>query len=307
MTDDLPLKLVFDLGEILPHLPPEKQAELSRALRIIFEEFEDARVLATSETKRMGRILHVVLFGSFTGDNWVEDPKSGYMSDFDLLIVVNNQVFTDCSTYWYKAEERLLRNPSIRREVNFIVHDLGEVNSKLCEAQYFFSDIVREGIPLYELTKTKPLKKPGILDEAEAKRQARRYFEGAFSKVDSFQAYSQLAISRGELSLAAFLLHQAVEAAYNCLLLVYTLYSPASHNIKFLRSLSENLDDTLIGAWPRTEKADRATFSTLKRAYVDARYSSNYEITKDQLNWLLERVKMLEELVKASCAKALGL
>ncbi|MBL4639427.1 MAG: nucleotidyltransferase and HEPN domain-containing protein, partial [Kordiimonadaceae bacterium] len=279
MTDDLPLKLVFDLGEILPHLPPEKQAELSRALRIIFEEFEDARVLATSDVKRMGRILHVVLFGSFTGDNWVEDAKSGYMSDFDLLIVVNNHKFTDYGTYWYKAEERLLRHPAIQREVNFIVHDLAEVNGKLGEAQYFFSDIVREGIPLYELTKSKALKNPAELDEAEASKQAKEYFEFRFQKIGAFLRQCGLAMTENDGSMAAFLLHQAVENAYNCILLTHTLYTPPSHNIKFLRSLSEKLDDTLISAWPRATKADRAAFATLKRAYIDARYSPNYEIT----------------------------
>ncbi|MBL4639323.1 MAG: HEPN domain-containing protein [Kordiimonadaceae bacterium] len=301
MTEENPIKPVFDLAEKLPHLPENKQAELSRALAIIFEEFEDARALATSEQKRMGRILHVVLFGSFTGDKWVEDAKSGYMSDYDLLVVVNNAAITDYSTYSYKAEERLLRHPAIQREVNFIVHDYAEVNSKLAEAQYFFSDIVREGISLYELTKAKSLTSPATLDEATAKKQAQEYFEQSFPKIEGALKGAQFHSDEGDVNWAAFMLHQATEAAYNCLLLTHTLYSPPSHNIKFLRSLSENLDNTLIEAWPRATKADRATFATLKRAYVDARYSPHYEISKDQLNWLLDKVKALEIWVKASC------
>ncbi|MBL4838059.1 MAG: nucleotidyltransferase and HEPN domain-containing protein [Kordiimonadaceae bacterium] len=306
MTDDLPIKPVFDLGRTLPHLPPKKQEELSRALGIIFEEFEDARALASSEQKRMGRILHIILFGSFTGDTWVEDAKSGYMSDFDLLIVVNNATVTDYSTYWYKAEERLLRHPAIQREVNFIVHDYAEVTAKLGEAQYFFSDIVREGISLYELTTTKSLTSPATLDEAEAKTQAREYFEQFFPKISSALSGTQHFIDEGETNDAAFMLHQAVERAYNCLLLTHTLYSPPSHNIKFLRSLAEDLDETLIGAWPRATKTDRAAFATLKRAYIDARYSPKYEITKEQLNWLLDRVTLLEDLVKKSCEAKLA-
>ncbi|MBL4640135.1 MAG: hypothetical protein JKY57_06355, partial [Kordiimonadaceae bacterium] len=61
------------------------------------------------------------------------------------------------------------------------------------------------------------------------------------------------------------------------------------------------LDNTLIEAWPRATKTNRAAFETLKRAYIDARYSPNYEITKDQLTWLLDRVKVLEQRVKNSC------
>ena len=306
MTDDLPIKPVFDLGRTLPHLPPKKQEELSRALGIIFEEFEDARALASSEQKRMGRILHIILFGSFTGDTWVEDAKSGYMSDFDLLIVVNNATVTDYSTYWYKAEERLLRHPAIQREVNFIVHDYAEVNSKLAEAQYFFSDIVREGISLYELTTTKRLTNPATLDEAAAKKQATEQFNFYTERMQSSHILAKTAQEKGLLNDAAFLLHQTVERAYNCLLLTHTLYSPPSHNIKFLRSLSENLDNALIEAWPRATKTDRAAFATLKRAYIDARYSPKYEITKEQLNWLLDRVTLLEDLVKKSCEAKLA-
>jgi len=301
MTDDMLEKPVFDLGETLPHLPPEKQAELSRALRIIFEEFEDARAMATSDLKRMDRILHVILFGSFTGDKWVEDPKSGYMSDFDLLIVVSHAHFTDYGTYWYKAEERILRHPAIQREVNFIVHDFGDVNRQLDKGQYFFSDIVKGGIPLYELTQTKKLINPAKLDAAEAKKQAKEYFEQSLSKISGAIKGANFHIAEGDMNWAAFMLHQAAESAYNCLLLTHTLYSPPSHNIKLLRSLAEKQDSSLIKAWPRATKRDRANFALLKRAYIDARYSPKYEITKDQLNWLMERMKDLEEAVKKSC------
>jgi hypothetical protein len=52
-------------------------------------------------------------------------------------------------------------------------------------------------------------------------------------------------------TMAAFNLHQAAETAYACFLLVRTLYFPRSHNIKFLRSLSEDNEPRLIEAWPR--------------------------------------------------------
>ena len=44
---------------------------------------------------------------------------------------------------------------------------------------------------------------------------------------------------------AAFAIHQAVERAYICVLLVHTLYFPRSHNIKFLRSLAEDVEKRL--------------------------------------------------------------
>lgn len=39
------------------------------------------------------------------------------------------------------------------------------------------------------------------------------------------------------------------------------------------------------------------TFTRLDRAYVGARYSPHYEITGEELAWLVERVKVLQETV----------
>ena len=101
---------------------------------------------------------------------------------------------------------------------------------------------------------------------------------------------------------AAFMLHQAVERAYNAVLLVLTLYAPKSHRIGILRSLAENLDPRLIEAWPRDTRAARRHFAQLQRAYVEARYSHAYEITPDELAWLVDRVKHLHTIAAAICA-----
>src|SRR3546814_18356758 len=70
------------------------------------------------------------------------------------------------------------------------------------------------------------------------------------------------------------MLHQATERAYICFLLVRKLYFPKSHNIKFLCSLAEDSEPRLIAAWPRDRRLDRRRFQLLKRAYVEARYST---------------------------------
>src|SRR5690606_33718925 len=99
---------------------------------------------------------------------------------------------------------------------------------------------------------------------------------------------------------AAFSLHQAVERAYICFLLVHTFYFPRSHNIKFLRSLAEDSDKRLTGAWPRDERADRRRFELLKRAYVEARYSDEYDVDVVDLALQLEATVRLRNLVAAA-------
>ena len=94
---------------------------------------------------------------------------------------------------------------------------------------------------------------------------------------------------------------QATERAYACFLLTVTLYLPKSHNIKFLRSLSESKDPCLIDTWPRASKADPSRFELLKRAYVEACYSLHYRISVEELEVLMTSVRRLRDLVERVC------
>ena len=89
----------------LDHLPPQKQRELERVVQLIFEEFDDAFALAKHEWKKAGRILKVILYGSYARGTWVDEPHTakGYRSDFDLLIIVNDKRLTDRVKYWPMA------------------------------------------------------------------------------------------------------------------------------------------------------------------------------------------------------------
>jgi len=44
-------------------------------------------------------------------------------------------------------------------------------------------------------------------------------------------------------------------------------------------------------------------FKLLRKAYIDARYKKDYKITKKQLEYLAERVKVLQKLTNKICKK----
>lgn len=138
----------------LEHLPEKKQRELARVVEVIHEELEDALKGGTSEFKKRGRILKIILFGSYARGNWVDEPhtKKGYKSDYDLLVVVNDRRLTDFATYWSKAQDRLMHLSEVQTPVSLIVHSRREVNTALYEGQYFFVDIRRDGIVLTNWT-----------------------------------------------------------------------------------------------------------------------------------------------------------
>ncbi|WP_116285534.1 HEPN domain-containing protein, partial [Rhizobium sp. LCM 4573] len=179
-----------------------------------------------------------------------------------------------------------------------------EVNNFLADGQYFFVDILREGIVLYELD-DRPLAEPRRLTPADALRVAKEHFERVFRYSTSFAKGARFYLSEGELNLAVFELHQSVESAYSCLLLTLTNYSPPSHNLKFLRGLAEDHDRRLIEAWPRDQHRFTAWYNILNEAYVKARYSKHFEITEEALAWLLERTEHLHRLVETICKERL--
>jgi len=297
----------------LDHMPPRKQQELTRVLQILHEEFEDALKEGTAEFKKRGRILKIILFGSYAKGGWVDEPftMKGYRSDFDLLIIVNNKKLCDYARYWHKASDRLIRDKAIETPISFIVHSLREVNTYLKEGQYFFSDIRKEGVVLYELDET-PLAEPQTLAPEERLRIAREHFEQRHAEAVAALEGSRFYVSKAKESgdawsnWAAFSLHQSLEQAYSCVLLTLTNYGPPSHNIKFLRSLAEEQDRRLTDAFPRDQHRERAWFNTLNEAYVKARYSKHYEISDEALAWLLNRTTLLLQSVKSACTDHLS-
>ena len=291
----------------IAHLPPRQQGELERITRVLMEEFARSIERATMEWKRNGKILRIVLFGSYARGDWVDEPENGYQSDFDLLIIVSHPDLTDIADHWYVAEDRILRDPAIGRTVNIIVHTMQDVNQALRRGEYFWVDIIRDGIALYELP-NHPIAAPQPMTASDALKMASEYFASSLPAVDvqiktaDFQV-RQDTHDRLWKNAAAFALHQAVERAYGCYLLTHTFYFPRSHNIKFLRSLAEDKDERLIAVWPRDSKIDRRRFELLKRAYVEARYSSSYEISSEDLAALAEAATRLRDVVERLCSE----
>jgi predicted nucleotidyltransferase/HEPN domain-containing protein len=294
----------------LDHLPEVQQAELARVRETLMREFTQAISTATQPWKKNGRILKIILFGSYARDDWVDEPENGYQSDFDLLVIVSHEDLTDIAGYWYIAEDKILHDPAVQRPVNIIVHTLNEVNQALERGEYFWVDIVRDGVVLYELPQH-ALSAPKPLTPADALSMVERYSSEWLPAIERAIVTAEQQMEKGRDDLgwrkdAAFTLHQATERAYACFLLVRTLYFPRSHNIKFLRSLAEDKEPRLIDAWPRGTRIDRRRFELLKRAYVEARYSPSYEIGVEDLDALAEAVKRLRDIVEQLCAERLA-
>jgi predicted nucleotidyltransferase/HEPN domain-containing protein len=288
----------------LEHLPAAKQRELAHVVEVIREGFARAIAHRTQPRFREGKILKIILFGSYARGDCVEDPVGRYFSDFDLLVVVSHEDLTDVPEFWARTEDRLLSELSegkqLRTPVSLIYHSLEDVNDKLRLGRYFFMDVLREGILLFD-EPGHPFVAPHPLSAQEALHESRSFFDEWFTAAAGLQRNAGYAIKDSDFKLAAFLLHQATERLYQCLFLVRTLYTPKTHNLNRLRGLAEGMEASLKQVWPANTREEKRAYARLREAYINARYSREYQITKEQLEWLGTRVELLKMLVERAC------
>ncbi|WP_404479227.1 nucleotidyltransferase and HEPN domain-containing protein [Novosphingobium sp. BL-52-GroH] len=289
----------------IDHLPPHKQRELDLVVEMLFQGLRDATGNATGRRKS-GRILKIILFGSYARGDWVDAPLDAnrYKSDYDLLVIVNQKDLTDRAAYWDETEQRVVTAYNFEKTLGtpatFVVHSLQEVNDALAHGRLFFMNIVTDGILLYE-SDDRPLKTPVPKTPELALVAAEEYFSKYIGDATRYFDLAQTAIERNYSNEAAFLLHQTVENLYQGLLLTFTFYTPYDHNILFLRDLAEDIDRSLFDVWPRSSRRERALYQKLKDAYRKGRYSRHYTIAREDLKWLAGHAEVLGQRVHALC------
>lgn len=308
------VKPVNNLRFRVEKLPRRAQHDIERATQILREEFAQATGGGKADHRRNGRILKIILFGSYAKGKQVVDPVGRYFSDYDLLVVVDKEELTDASKYWGKSEDRIVDMLTERgwpQPLSLIIHTFDDVNHQLRRGRYFWVDLVREGIVLFEEPGL-PFEKAGVLNNQEAREEAEIYFRREFKKVGRSLRTAELqrkeGIKQNDLvaksewrNEAAFNLHQAMERAYYCIMLVLTLYSPKSHNLNFLSKRAEQQDERLIGVWKADTKFGRRCYELLRAAYVKSRYSDHYKISDEELDWITDRIMELQELTRIIC------
>ncbi len=275
----------------LAHLPKHKREELKLVTEIILDECPT--------------VLMVILFGSYARGDWVEDTyvEDGvtyeYASDFDILVIVRANKIANSTDTWRRAEARARRFP-VRTWTNLIVESIETVNNALARGHYFFTDIRKEGIVLYDTGEFK-LALPRELNPKERRGQARAHFKEWFASAKQIFQTAGYHIAKRQYKWAAFDLHQATERFYGAILLVFTNYRPKMHDLEKLSHMVARYDPALLTVFPQGTEEQKKCFDLLNRAYVEARYNPRYRITKAQLEYLAKRVKKLQRLTKRIC------
>jgi HEPN domain-containing protein/predicted nucleotidyltransferase len=273
----------------LSHLPKHKQQELKLITDTIIQSFPGVQML--------------ILFGSYARGNWVEDTyKQGhityeYKSDYDILVITETKRQANDDGLQRKLNDKLKGSAT---DVNLIYHSINQVNTNLESGWYFFSDIKKEGIVLYDSKKYK-LSKIKKLSAKQRAELAKTDFNMWFKKAKEFYDAFDYKFKKHQCKIAAFMLHQTVESLYMAIMLVFTHYKPKTHDIEKLGRKAAGFDPQFLKVFPRATKGEEQAFELLKKAYIDARYKASYRITKKQLEYLAKRVKVLQKLAQKIC------
>lgn len=270
----------------LSHLPQTKQDQLKALTQIILDKVPAEMI---------------ILFGSYARGDWVEDyqEKYEYVSDFDILIVTKDKNAAKQVKKSRELDKELMANEAITR-TSIIYHSIDFVNDKIERNYYFFVDILKEGIMLFDSGKF-ALSEPKNLDPAQRVEKSTEEFEHWFESASNFFLSYQDTFNRANFKEAAFLLHQTTERFYAAILLVFTDYKPRIHDIEILGNQVEKLNTNFATVFPKTTAEEERLFILLKKAYIDARYNKNYKIEKEELEYLGSRVTLLKDLTERIC------
>jgi len=172
--------------------------------------------------------------------------------------------------------------------------------------QYFFRDIVIEGILLYD-TNNFDFAAPRVLSSIEEKQKALDYFNIWYPQASEFLIDCVHAFERGNYKKGTFELHQAAESLYYSVLLVFTGYKPRIHNLWKLRKKAKPYSEELFLVFrAEKNKEEESLFDLLKRGYIDARYKPDFIISQQELSTLIDRVKKMQPIVERICKEKIS-
>jgi len=274
-------------------LPKQKQVELRCLVKSVLEKLKETEM--------------IILYGSYARNDYVDYDErvefgitTTYMSDYDILVVTSGVSDRLAGDRLDNVENHYYKNPDKQTPVQFINDDIKKLNKDLSEGRYFYTQIKKEGIILYDSGNYK-LARRRKLQYDEIRLLAQDYFSVKFESADQFLETAKFTYSKNWYKKAAFLLHQACENYYYATRLVFTLKSNKQHNLSKLSSSVKSYSPEFAIVFPRHTANEKRLFNLIKAAYVQARYNSEFDVTKEDIDALLPKVELLRDITRFVC------
>jgi POT family proton-dependent oligopeptide transporter len=161
--------------------------------------------------------------------------------------------------------------------------------------------VLKEGILLYDMSQIK-LSEPKQMTKSSRLENAQKDYRHWYSKgINFLKTYRIIKNQLNDNGLLAFFLHQATESFYNCSLMVLAGDKPHSHELQRLNDLLCLELSRFANVFPLHTPKEKECFSLLESSYIDSRYNTDYSISREQLEYLAEKIEDLKELTKEVC------
>lgn len=279
----------------ISHLPKRKQ--------------EDLYFLVTKIRERLPQAEMIILYGSYATGKYVEYDEriefgipTSFMSDYDILVVTSGVLNKKASHTLDNIDDLYYKDPETQTPVQFINEDIKALNKQLEEGRYFYTQLKQEGIILYNSGKFK-LARRRKLKFKEIQQQAQEYFDDKFDRANSFFRLAKSAYDYQDYKMSSFQLHQACENYYHTIRLAFTLRSNKQHNLAKLSSSVKHYSEDLAKVFPQHTSEEKRLFTLLKDAYVEARYNAKFLVTKEDIDTLIPKIELLQNITKTICEK----
>lgn len=284
----------------LSHLPKEKQTDLRLIARYVVEVLGDQCEM-------------IILYGSYARGNYVEYDQriefgipTYFMSDFDILVITRNDCNSNgISRQLEKVEDRYYKYKGMGRyafttHIHFIDETIKDFNKEITKSRYFYTDIKKEGILLYDSGNCK-LARRRKLNFSEIGELGQEYYTTKFKLATSFMKGACFYLSESEFNMAAFHLHQACENLYRAIILTFTMHTYKIHDLEELIKAAKTHSLEITKVFPLDTEEEIRLFNLLLKAYIEARYNKYYATTKEDIEALIPRVEHLAAITKEVC------
>ena len=281
-------------------LPKENQEDLKYIVSLILEKIPVCEM--------------IILYGSYARNTFVRYDErvefgipTTFRSDYDILVInssswsydkIDDKLANVRKTFSKKGDHRY------QVPIQFIHDSATKVNKDLEEGRYFYTELKRDGIVLYNSGNVK-LARRRKLKFNEIKKQAEEYFEEKYTRAKSFYRDSKYASQFKDYKQAAFYLHQVCENAFKAISLTFTLRSDKIHNLEDLLKATRGYAPELYNVFPNKNE-DARLFKILVRSYTEARYNPTFEISKEDLEALTEIANKFLEVTQAACTERIA-
>ena len=233
----------------LSHLPPYAKADLKQIVELVRDS--------------VARCEMIILYGSYARGTQVEYDQrdefgilTSFMSDYDILVVTSGSDVREVGRLLDGVDMKYYKRPDGQVPIQFINDDIEKLNSDLSEGRYFYTDVKKEGIMLYDSGNYK-LERARKLKFGEIRQQAQEYFDEKFGNALDKLTMAQFALEKKLYREAIFNLHQICENLFYTLRLVHTLKNSKQHNLSKLLGATGKYSPRLKTIFPRNTKEEK--------------------------------------------------